>query len=334
MLKGVYSTCRTVVCAVVSSQKPWCGFLALRLSRPFPLLSNPNSQASRGFQAIKSIGVMLRPRSALRALSLNVAFAATLAAEPAGLRSSRCRLLLVRHGETNFNADGRLQGRLESELTPKGHEQALALGRWLAANEASTVSQSFVSARHRTQQTLSNVETHAQLPPAEVRWGLREIELTMWEGQYRTELRDATGKSDAERWAEWKRSPASFVFAEDGHSPLGDLKRRASEEWTALLAATPAGSTSLVVAHGAFNRVFLLTALGLPVDDYGFRDEAKRFDMQNCAVIEVEWTPGSDVANAWRQRYPTETPWATRAEEEERRAQDQGSKPPPLKDET
>ena len=49
---------------------------------------------------------------------------------------------------------------------------------------------------------------------------LREIELTMWEGQYRTALRDSTGQSDAQRWAEWKQHPASFTFAEDGHAPL------------------------------------------------------------------------------------------------------------------
>ena len=89
-----------------------------------------------------------------------------------------------------------------------------------------------------------------------------------------------------------------------------------------MLHATPAGTTSLVVAHGAFNRVFLLTALGLPVDDYGFKDEAKRFDMVNCAVLEVVWESGSKVAAAWRQRYPTETPWSTREEEAQRRASD------------
>ena len=39
-----------------------------------------------------------------------------------------CSVLLVRHGETTFNAEGRLQGRLESVLTDAGHAQAQELG--------------------------------------------------------------------------------------------------------------------------------------------------------------------------------------------------------------
>lgn len=174
------------------------------------------------------------------------AIAATLADD-----IQSCRLLLVRHGETNFNADGRLQGRLESELTAKGHEQAHALGRWIAANEAASVTQSFVSPRRRTRQTLANIEEHAMLPTAAVRPGLREIELTMWEGQHRTALRNAEGEDDRARWEEWKARPSTFVFDEDGHAPLADLAQRAAEEWNALLASTPPASTSLVVARGA-----------------------------------------------------------------------------------
>ena len=140
--------------------------------------------------------------------------------------ASDCRLLLVRHGETNYNADGRIQGRLESILTDKGHQQARDLGKWLAAAEQH-VDRVFVSPRRRTRQTLAEIEEYASsLPPAEVHAGLREIELTMWEGQNRKDLRGADGRSDADRWAYWKADPDRFVFEEDGHSPLGDLKDR------------------------------------------------------------------------------------------------------------
>jgi hypothetical protein len=48
------------------------------------------------------------------------------------------RVILVRHGETNYNAEGRIQGRLESVLTAKGQGHAAALGEWLADNEPSS----------------------------------------------------------------------------------------------------------------------------------------------------------------------------------------------------
>jgi len=214
---------------------------------------------------------------------LSVALIATaLAAD-----QSVCRLLLVRHGETSYNREGRIQGRLESELTKQGHEQARALGHWLAAVEAGSVDQVFVSPRRRTRQTLANIETGYSAPAATVRAGLREIELTMWEGQLRSELKDGDGNSDLDRWFQWKAHPDGFRFAEDGHSPLGDVSRRAAEEWAALRTNTPAASTSMVVAHGAFNRVFLLTALGLPVDDAGFLDKAGHFHFENCGAVEL-----------------------------------------------
>lgn len=240
-------------------------------------------------------------------------------ATAAAAASTNSRILLVRHGETNFNAAGRLQGRLESELTDKGHAQAKKLGAWMA--EHISIDRTYVSPRKRTRQTLGNVNVafHAKssevLPVAEVRAGLREIELTVWEGQLKEDLKN---RDDVERWAQWKATPSAFIFEEDGHAPLMDLFRRASEEWTFLRESTPPGSTSLVVAHGAFNRAFMLAALGLPLDDHGFQDD--RFSFENCALVELQWPPGASHATAWRKRYPAQSEWITREQELERRA--------------
>ena len=63
------------------------------------------------------------------------------------------RFLIVRHGETNYNADGRVQGTLESKLTEKGQDQAAALGEWMVGAEPS-IGYVLVSIKRRTQQTL------------------------------------------------------------------------------------------------------------------------------------------------------------------------------------
>ena len=220
-----------------------------------------------------------------------------------------CRLLLCRHGETTFNVAGRCNGPLESELTDVGLGQADELGMWLAAAEL-PADRVFVSPLLRTRQTLAAIEAHApRLPEATVRPGLREIEMTQWDGQLFADLRS----SDAERYAEWQARPSSFIFAEDGHSPLGDLQCRAAEEWEHVVSQTPAGSTSLVVAHGAYNRAFTLTALGLPVDDVGFRDD--HFAFANCGTVELRWPAGAVQAAEWRKRWPQEGAWTSREEE-------------------
>lgn len=45
-------------------------------------------------------------------------------------------IYLLRHGQTRFNAEQRLQGRCNSDLTDKGEAQAIAMGRRLAAELA------------------------------------------------------------------------------------------------------------------------------------------------------------------------------------------------------
>ena len=236
--------------------------------------------------------------------------------------ATTCRLLLVRHGETDYNKEGRLQGRLESVLSPKGQGQARKLGEWFKQS-GEKIDSVFVSSRMRARQTLVNIKNlNMDLPGAEVREGLREIELTVWEGQLKNDIRNGDGEPDTERWQQWKAHPDGFVFEEDGHSPLGDLTRRAEEEWKAMVDEATVGTTTLVVAHGAFNRVFMQVALGLAVDDVGFHDE--RFDFENCATVELEWEPGQTLATRWRKRYPTEwsgDAWSTREAEHERRAE-------------
>jgi hypothetical protein len=75
----------------------------------------------------------------LRRLSLLVGTAAAVA------DVQHARVILVRHGETNYNAEGRIQGRLESVLTAKGQGHAAALGEWLADNEPSSSTREGVS---------------------------------------------------------------------------------------------------------------------------------------------------------------------------------------------
>lgn len=254
------------------------------------------------------------------------------------------RFLVVRHGETDFNAAGRIQGTLDSELTPRGREQASALGKFLARTEPHSIDCVLVSPKVRAMQTLDTIVTeHPALKgvPTQVRPGLREIELTAWEGMARDDVMVAPSpgnpNADGVRWASWKDDPVKFVFDEDGHAPLVDLWERCGVEWDHLRDDTAArqladqntgtersgeGATTtvLVVAHGAYNRALLLRMLGLPLERW--RDDKDHFLFDNCECAELEWTPGSCApplpahADRWRRNHPARTPWITRGEEE------------------
>jgi len=226
------------------------------------------------------------------------------------------RVLLVRHGETNFNAAGRIQGTLESQLTESGRAQAHELGRFLAASHGGSVDRVLCSPKARTLATLDEIEAAfadvgARLPERVVRYDLRELELTSWEGLYRKDIE----RDEPEAYRAWKTMPADFSFP-TGHAPLPRLWERTASEWAHLRDTTPPGTTTLVVAHGAFNRAFLANIFGLPMSTFVDSDRGTRFGFVNCECVELEWSESSTGPTVrWRRRHPRLSEWATQDDE-------------------
>mmetsp|Transcript_18238 Transcript_18238/g.54225 ORF Transcript_18238/g.54225 Transcript_18238/m.54225 type:complete len:260 (-) Transcript_18238:24-803(-) len=213
------------------------------------------------------------------------------------------RFLLARHGETNFNAEGRIQGTLDaSHLTAHGVQQAAGLGAYIARTERARIQRVWCSPMRRARETLAEIEkacADAPLPEATVRHDLREIELHHWEGRLKTEIAAA----EAEGWALWRRDPPAYVTP-SGAKPLPDLWDRAVGNWAALR-EDPADGAVLVVSHGALGRCMVAAALGGGVDTF----RTPKFAFDNCNLVEVAWEPDAPAASHWRRLYTEKTPW-------------------------
>jgi len=88
------------------------------------------------------------------------------------------RLLLVRHGETDWNADGRLQGQTDPPLNDSGRRQARLLAHELAEEEFEAIYSSDLS---RARETAEIVGSRVGLP-VELDPDLREKDWGTWEG--------------------------------------------------------------------------------------------------------------------------------------------------------
>lgn len=234
---------------------------------------------------------------------------ASLSAQARGLAEPSAkaqRFLLARHGETNFNAEGRIQGTLDtSTLTERGIAQAAGLGYYIASTEAKRIKQVWVSPMRRAKQTLAAVNgvcdaARVRLPEVKVRDDLREIELHHWEGRLKTEIFTA----EPEGWKQWKEDPTHYVMP-GGQAPLPDLWLRAQGNWEALRSTAPSDGAVLVVAHGAVGRCMVACSLGAGIHSY--KDE--RFHFDNCNMVEVAWEPDQPFASHWRKLYTEKAPW-------------------------
>lgn len=119
--------------------------------------------------------------------------------------------VLVRHGETDWNVAGRLQGQTDTPLNARGHDQAKAVGRALVAAFPDIGKRSFVaSPLSRTRETMRDMRGAMGLPPDDFTTDDRLKELTFgrWEG---STLREITERDPAamraRRAARWTHRP-------------------------------------------------------------------------------------------------------------------------------
>jgi len=166
------------------------------------------------------------------------------------------RLLLARHGETAWNAEGRYQGQEDIPLSPVGEAQARALGARLRGVRIDRAVASPLCRAFRTAQLALG---EARAPMLSGDDGFREIAHGEWEGLLTHEIR----ARDPERLQAWRDAPHEVLM------PQGEsLQHVFDRAWPALARASAglgADDTLLVVAHDAVNRVLLCRVLGLPL---------------------------------------------------------------------
>ena len=166
------------------------------------------------------------------------------------LRCAVRRILLARHGQTAWNALGRLQGHTDIELDPTGREQARALAD--AVRDAG-VTRVWSSDLARARETAAIVATELGLPPPEVDPDLRERRFGVFEGLTRDEC--AANHPDA--WRDW--------VAQTSHPPGGEPRADAIVRMQRAMLRVVADGTTLVVSHGAVMRLWLMELLGTTI---------------------------------------------------------------------
>jgi probable phosphoglycerate mutase len=150
------------------------------------------------------------------------------------------RICLIRHGETPWNADRRIQGQIDIELNAHGRRQAHAAGRWLKDEGATALySSDLLRAWHTAQAVGADCGLTPILAPE-----LRERRYGIFEGLTYDE---AKGKHPHE-YEQFEHRDPDFAFPGDGES-LSALHDRVVARLKDI-ALAHIGETVLVVTHG------------------------------------------------------------------------------------
>ena len=195
-------------------------------------------------------------------------------------------LILVRHGESTGNAEGRLLGRTDSPLTDRGLTQARSLAAAVAG-----ATRLISSPLARARDTAEALGTGLDLEVDE-RW--IEVDYGEYDGR---ELRAIPG----EVWAQWRADPNFTPPGGESLAAAGARVREACEE----LFADPDGGargdeTVVVVSHVSPIKAAACWSLGM--GDEG----AWRLYLANASITRITWGPGGPGLAGFNH-----TPWAS-----------------------
>ncbi len=256
-------------------------------------------------------------------------------AVPADLAAT---IVFLRHGQSEWLAEGRFQGRSDTPLSPLGRRQAALAGARLAAPDAPprlpVPAGEPVAIVHsplaRTRETAEAVaaafpEAGRPLPVLRSEPGIAEIAQGAWEGLFQREVEE---RYPAEITG-WRRDPVG-VHAPGGES-LAEVDGRVRTALAGVLrdlaaggpgpAGTPsyydahAGPWTILVGHDGAFKVALLALLGLPLDRFW------TFTQTTTGIAVLDVRNGRTVLRAWNRTehlapLEREAVEATRAEED------------------
>ena len=194
----------------------------------------------------------------------------------------RTQVIIVRHGQTEWNIKGIRQGHLDSPLTGRGLAQAKALGQRLAREKFSVLYSSDLGRAIETAKEIVSVTGHQIVTDAR----LRERHLGIFQGLNADEIN--------ERYPEERRlmrtSGPGYVIP-GGESMIQQVERNVA--FFDSLAVRHAGETIVVVTHGGVVSGFFRHTLAIPLD------APRRFEFVNAGLNVFAHEDGNWLLLTW-----------------------------------
>lgn len=196
------------------------------------------------------------------------------------------RIVAIRHGETDWNVNTRIQGQIDIGLNQRGLWQAQRVGLALADESIDAI---YSSDLQRARSTAEAIAQHTNSPQARsvrLHSGLRERGFGIFEGHTWAEI-EQQWPQDALRWRQ--RDPD---FAPPGGESPSQLSLRVSTTLCEIAAKHP-GEHIVLVAHGGVMDMLYRLATQQTLQ------AARTWALGNAALNRLLWTPESCTLVGW-----------------------------------
>lgn len=191
------------------------------------------------------------------------------------------KLYLIRHGQTRWNIEGKIQGKTDIPLNETGLLQAQCLAE---AMESCAISSVYCSVLKRARQTaeilVSGARAAGRSLPLYPMEELREVDFGLWEGKTWEEIRQAY----PEDYAGWEKNPTAVTPT--GGERREDCRVRTRAAVERIL--NEAGGDAAIVAHGGI-LVYVI--------DYLLRNQTKKQEIivRNASISVIEYDQKTEL---------------------------------------
>lgn len=193
------------------------------------------------------------------------------------------RIIAVRHGETSWNVDARIQGQTDIGLNDTGRWQARRVGLALAGEAISAIYTSDLGRAHQTACSIAEVAGAPVTPHT----GLRERCFGLFEGRTFDEIH----REWPQHAHDWRKRIPDWQPPEGGESLL-QLRARVTHTLETL-AGRHLGQQIVVVAHGGVLDAIYRVATGQEVN------APRTWELPNGAINRLLWTPQGFTLVGW-----------------------------------
>ena len=162
------------------------------------------------------------------------------------------RVILVRHGQTDWNQEGIFRGRIDVELNAEGIQQARTIGEKLSKIAVDGIYSSPLSRAMETSEIIASFRNRA----VQVLDELTDIDFGKWQGLSQPEAKERYPQI----YTTWERRPEKVKIPDA--ETLDDVRIRVINGLNSILSDQPDG-TVIVISHGLVNKVLLCAVLGL-----------------------------------------------------------------------
>ena len=164
------------------------------------------------------------------------------------------RIFLIRHGETNWNKEGRFQGQIDIPLNKNGKDQAMKTYKYLRDINFNKAFSSSMQRPYETAKIILQKNNDLQIKKID---SLLEISHGLWEGKLESEIK--------EKWPklleDWHNKPEMVIMPE-GES-IKDVFERSTKAFEEICLTQEDNDVTLLVAHDAVNKTLICNILGI-----------------------------------------------------------------------